>query len=60
VAEIAAGYNGGGGDVVWPTYFRKITALFKDEEDLWLIDLNNDAADDVWYMRVGFSKDTFK
>ena len=52
--HICGGLNGPG---KWTDYLEDIKKLFKKLETevghVWMIELNNDCCDDVWYMIIG-------
>ena len=52
-ARIYGGLNGNGN---WVDYLVDIENIFKKLKDSWLIDIDNDAPDDVWVLRLGFRK----
>lgn len=52
-ARIYGGLNGNGN---WVDYLVDIENIFKKLKDSWLINIDNDAPDDVWVLRLGFRK----
>jgi len=56
IVNFGGGANGGGDNSKWITYLaliKKVLAKIKKEfEKVWLIDLDNDCADDVWTLRI--------
>lgn len=52
-AKIYGGLNGNGN---WVDYLVDIENIFKKLKYSWLIDIDNDAPDDVWVLRLGFRK----
>lgn len=53
VLHIYGGENGPGN---WKIYADYIKNIFSNVDDAWLLDLVNDAADDVWDLRLCFRK----
>lgn len=53
VLQLHGGENGTG---KWEDYMEYIKNLFQNVDDAWLLDLVNDAADDVWDLRLCFRK----
>lgn len=53
VAYIHGGENGTG---EWKDYMEYLKRLFTNINDSWLLDLENDCADDVWTLRLAFSE----
>ena len=51
IAYIYGGENGPGN---WKNYSEFLKDLFANLDNAWVIDLNNDCADDVWTLRLGF------
>lgn len=54
LAIYAGGMNGGKLIDKWGKYLDCIKDILKNFDDSWLVDLNNDCCDDVWYLTVGF------
>lgn len=55
VALITGGLNGPGSWLDYMTCIRRLVdAMDFIANDVWLVDLKNDCADDVWDMRIGF------
>jgi hypothetical protein len=52
-ARIYGGLNGNGN---WVDYLIDIENIFKKLKDSWLINIDNDAPDDIWVLRLGFRK----
>lgn len=51
IAYLNGGENGSGD---WKDYLEWIWKFFSNFDDVWLLDLINDAPDDVWTLRFGF------
>ena len=55
IVEIAGGLNGGGD---WEDYFEVLANLCKVAKEkygkkIWVIELNNDCLDDIFYIKIG-------
>ena len=55
LVKIFGGFNGSG---EWPLYIRQIQEIVEAFKECWVIDLNTDLADDVWYLRLGIRDDS--
>ena len=45
------GLNGWG---EWKDYIKEIESIINEYEDSWVVDLENDCLDDLWYLRLGY------
>jgi len=55
LAFYSGGLNGAEKDDKWCWYFDGIKKVFSAFDYAWLVDMDNDCCDDVWYMTLGFT-----
>lgn len=48
--------GGNNGHRNWSQYLCQIGQVMDSVFDCWLISLNNDVLDDIWYLELGFKK----